>query len=627
MSGPTSPARDSGNESTGDDMIDSFELPARIEPSFVEHSYRFNDVSRGIRNAVCVERWSRKGELGRGGFGTVYLEFEEKGSVRAVKELAKHTGRIKTIEVLREVLAMANFSKEEACFVKLLGWYQTKAHIYIAMEYFPEGDLYSQVEQPILEAEVQRISRQLLEGLEFMHRKNYTHRDLKPANIFVVTPGPHWWVKIGDFGVSKRVKNDATTMHTSIDTDFTAPEILGLVGDEYDMSCYTSAVDLWSLGLVAHWLLTQRFPLRRHELRAYCMEKLQLPMTHLDQQHCSKECGDFIRALLHPQPKDRMTAGNALKHGWPQATMLEASNPHSSIGSYQDVGRSTAHCVEELSRNLEKTTLEGSSKANDRKPPAPGPGSSPDHGPTSETAFPVSPYYGELPQFHLPASGPGSSLDHGPTFETAFPVPPYRGELPQFNPPLHTQYDAISQVPDIIPPSLGATRIQQNPIDHRKDSYDSVLQSFSNEASAQSQTRSAQERPGPDVFNWPSMNHANLPCTGREEMCDCKTYSVDLKFMSYRDAIPNPFSRMSDTGPALPIISADFAVDGHARQSTVNISHLRSLSDKGRPLVVHRSSWLNVRFLVTWEWGLPPMAYTANYSMKEVFDVFDHQII
>ena len=111
MSGSTDPARDSGSETTGDDLIDSFQLHVRIEPSFVEHAYRFNDVSQGIRNAVCVERWSRNKELGRGGFGTVYLETEDKGSVRAVKEVPKYSGRAKTMDFLREVLAMAHFSK------------------------------------------------------------------------------------------------------------------------------------------------------------------------------------------------------------------------------------------------------------------------------------------------------------------------------------------------------------------------------------------------------------------------------------------------------------------------------------------------------------------------------------
>ena len=84
-------------QDTGDDFIDSFQLPVRFTEHHTEHARRITDVSRGIRNATYVERWSRKRELGRGGFGTVYLESD--------------TGRTGTVYYLREVLAMAHFTK------------------------------------------------------------------------------------------------------------------------------------------------------------------------------------------------------------------------------------------------------------------------------------------------------------------------------------------------------------------------------------------------------------------------------------------------------------------------------------------------------------------------------------
>ena len=98
-------------EDTGDDFIDSFQLPVRFTESTTEHARRITDVRRRIRNATHIERWERQKELGRGGFGTVYLESERAGLVCAVKEVPKHTGRTRTIDHLREILAMAHFSK------------------------------------------------------------------------------------------------------------------------------------------------------------------------------------------------------------------------------------------------------------------------------------------------------------------------------------------------------------------------------------------------------------------------------------------------------------------------------------------------------------------------------------
>ena len=80
--------------------------------------------------------------------------------------------------------------------------------------------------------------------------------------------GPDWWVKIGDFGISKRAEEGLTALRTLNGTPgFLAPELLaqfGLFDDsDFDMSEeYTVAVDIWSLGEIVFRALTgtQAFP-------------------------------------------------------------------------------------------------------------------------------------------------------------------------------------------------------------------------------------------------------------------------------------------------------------------------------------------------------------------------------
>lgn len=60
-------------------------------------------------------------------------------------------------------------------------WYQSSSHIYLAMEYFPNGDLINCVEKPLPEPEVRILSYQLLAALQSMHQKDFAHRDLKPS--------------------------------------------------------------------------------------------------------------------------------------------------------------------------------------------------------------------------------------------------------------------------------------------------------------------------------------------------------------------------------------------------------------------------------------------------------------
>ena len=107
-------------------------------------------------------------------------------------------------------------------------------------------------------------------------------------------------------------------MHTSIETDYTAPEIRGFLPTEDEASSYTSAVDMWSLGCLVHWLLTLRLPFSVRDLYLYCNKQKEFPRTHLDAQRNTAGAVDFLAKLVQPWPQDRLTASNALKHGWPQ---------------------------------------------------------------------------------------------------------------------------------------------------------------------------------------------------------------------------------------------------------------------------------------------------------------------
>ena len=64
------------------------------------------------------------------------------------------------------------------------------------------------------------------------------------------------WIKLGDFGVSKRILAQATTtLHTQVLTQvYSAPEVLGLDSNS-ETSDYTNSVDIWSLGCVIYELL------------------------------------------------------------------------------------------------------------------------------------------------------------------------------------------------------------------------------------------------------------------------------------------------------------------------------------------------------------------------------------
>ena len=55
------------------------------------------------------------------------------------------------------------------------------------MEYLKEGDLSKHIGLPLLQETVQRISKQILQGLKVMHQQGIAHRDLKPEVLIVTS--------------------------------------------------------------------------------------------------------------------------------------------------------------------------------------------------------------------------------------------------------------------------------------------------------------------------------------------------------------------------------------------------------------------------------------------------------
>lgn len=107
------------------------------------------------------------------------------------------------------------------------------------MEYFRLGDLEKYITPDLTEKDAKIIGRQLLEGLQLMHKYKLAHRDLKPEKIFVARRAPDWWVKLGDFGISRRIFTEQNG------TNYMAPEIfLGNRDEEQDRT-YTFAVEPW----------------------------------------------------------------------------------------------------------------------------------------------------------------------------------------------------------------------------------------------------------------------------------------------------------------------------------------------------------------------------------------------
>ncbi|KAL3486516.1 kinase-like domain-containing protein [Aspergillus germanicus] len=286
------------------------------------------------RQVARSERWIRRGRIGQGGFASVWREERadqcdsdrEKPAMRAVKEI-NLKGRAGRVDYTRELEAIAKFSQRKydqvGCFVKSYGWYKTAESLFIAMEYLELGDLQTYLhrdEQPPLpECEAQDIVYQILYGLREMHENNFVHRDLKLGNILIEScPPNNWWVKLADFGISKRI-GDGQDMPTTIKgtAGYMAPELLGLTkpGEPY-------TIDIWAAGEITFRLLTKT-PVFPHAgaLVEYLGNTNNFPLWPLFGAGVGPASASFILALMRPIPHDRASAAGALEHRWITQTL------------------------------------------------------------------------------------------------------------------------------------------------------------------------------------------------------------------------------------------------------------------------------------------------------------------
>ncbi|PNP39232.1 hypothetical protein TGAMA5MH_08909 [Trichoderma gamsii] len=310
------------------DLVRDTRLSTTIEDDVTIHHHEDSDDENNARSTWREERWKATVRLGHGGCGSVWLQECVEGGrgidKRAVKIIPRMSLKDKKDNYVSELEAIAKFSQKRysKCFVKFLGWYDDDAsNLYIAMEYLPLGDLqkYMDKHRLIDETNVREISFQVLEGLSYMHREGFAHRDIKPDNVLIRSQPPmnNWWVKISDFGISKRVEGSIKVVSSIKGTiPYMAPELLFHEPSSSNQINHQAA-DMWALGEMACRLLTKTAVFPTHNaLVSYLVNTDLFPTDNLTKRDASSNAVSFIRSLMEPHPDKRLTSDTAMEHPW-----------------------------------------------------------------------------------------------------------------------------------------------------------------------------------------------------------------------------------------------------------------------------------------------------------------------
>uniref|UniRef100_A0A3P8R587 Mitogen-activated protein kinase kinase kinase 3 n=1 Tax=Astatotilapia calliptera TaxID=8154 RepID=A0A3P8R587_ASTCA len=262
--------------------------------------------------------WRRGKLLGQGAFGQVYLCYDvDTGRELAAKQVQFDPDSPETSKEVSalecEIQLLKNLHHER--IVQYYGCLRdhNEKTLTIFMEYMPGGSVKDQLKAygALTENVTRKYTRQILEGMSYLHSNMIVHRDIKGANILRDSAGN---VKLGDFGASKRLQTicmSGTGIRSVTGTPYwMSPEVISGEG-------YGRKADVWSLGCTVVEMLTEKPPWAEYEAMAAIFKIATQPTNPLLPSHTSDQARDFIRSIF-VEAKHRPSAEELLRHPFSQ---------------------------------------------------------------------------------------------------------------------------------------------------------------------------------------------------------------------------------------------------------------------------------------------------------------------
>lgn len=216
-----------------------------------------NQLQEGV---VLNGRYETISPLNHGSFGMVFQAKDlVTGDHVAIKVITKTSAAITcpsafAVDERSEELGIHLHIGSHPNVVNLIQSFETQHHIYLVLEFCPNGDLYEAIrlgKGPLEIEHVRDFMLQLVDSVEFLHLRGIYHRDIKPENIFLTQSGS---MKLGDFGLAT---SDVWSYEVAVGSDrYMAPE-------QYDPSntgYSTAKADIWAIGICLLNVLFSRNP-------------------------------------------------------------------------------------------------------------------------------------------------------------------------------------------------------------------------------------------------------------------------------------------------------------------------------------------------------------------------------
>ncbi|KAI6657897.1 MAP kinase activated protein kinase 2 [Oopsacas minuta] len=304
-----------------------------INPNFfTKNEFKSQNIIQEIDSRTQYDL-VQSSPLGNGATGVVY------------RCICKETNKIYALKIVRdnkdglnEIVLQRRCNSENV--VPIIDVFRCVGHhpgskpgvkyLYIVMELQREGNLFQFIKchGGVREETAVHLMKQVVYGLQSLHKQGIIHKDLKPENILLSEgEDKELCAKLSDFGFSCQEKSHPTRVEYT--PYYVAPEVLckdrqyNPYPTSMDLAPYDHRCDIWGLGVTIYTLLTGITPFYS-EINGRVMtpimydniQNARYKFPEYQWRGISTNAKDLISKLLITDPKDRLTLRQILKHPW-----------------------------------------------------------------------------------------------------------------------------------------------------------------------------------------------------------------------------------------------------------------------------------------------------------------------